>query len=139
MVQSPQLGVNATADTTNRLSVPSPATLLNHEGAGHQLKINKAGITHTASLLYQTGFSRRAEMGLAGLVAGTAIQQDYHDTTEGRLLRAGAYGWGHDGAAQTNVLLNAALSSGVHQFSPADPDKPISTGGSVLVVRYTSQ
>lgn len=60
------VGVNATADTGNRLAVSSPATLLNHEGGGHQLKVNKAASTNTASLLFQTAFSGRAEMGLAG-------------------------------------------------------------------------
>lgn len=60
------VGVNATADTTNRLSVNSPATLFNHEGDGHQLKVNKNTDTDTASLLFQTGFSGRAEMGLTG-------------------------------------------------------------------------
>jgi hypothetical protein len=60
------VGVNATADTTNRLAVAAAATLLNHAGAGHQLKINKASAGQTASLLYQTGFSGRAELGLAG-------------------------------------------------------------------------
>ena len=38
---TPLVGVNATADTTNRLSVSSPASLFNHAGAGHQQKINK--------------------------------------------------------------------------------------------------
>jgi hypothetical protein len=60
------VGINATADTTNRLAVSSDATLLNHDGDGHQLKINKAEAGDTASLLYQTGFSGRAELGLAG-------------------------------------------------------------------------
>jgi hypothetical protein len=60
------VGVNATADTTNRLSVSSDATLLNNVGAGHQLKINKAGVSDTASLLFQSGWSGRAEMGLSG-------------------------------------------------------------------------
>jgi hypothetical protein len=60
------LGIGATHDATNRLSVAAPATLLNHEGAGHQLKINKAAATDTASLLFQTGFGGRAEMGTAG-------------------------------------------------------------------------
>ena len=64
--QTPMLGINAAADTTNRLAVASAATLLNHAGAGHQLKINKAADTDTASLLFQTDFSGRAEMGLAG-------------------------------------------------------------------------
>lgn len=60
------LGVNTTADTTNRLAVSAPNTLLSHEGAGHQLKINKADTPETASLLYQSNWSGRAEMGLAG-------------------------------------------------------------------------
>ena len=60
------LGLNASANATNRLTVSAPATLLNHDGGGHQLKINKAGPAQTASLLFQTGFSGRAEMGLAG-------------------------------------------------------------------------
>jgi uncharacterized protein DUF2793 len=60
------LGINAVADTTNRLTVSSDAVLLNHEGAGHQVKVNKATDTDTASLLFQTGFSGRAEMGIAG-------------------------------------------------------------------------
>ncbi len=60
------LGVNTAANAGNRLSVSSPATLLTHEGAGHQLKINKQAAVNTASLLFQTNFSGRAEMGLAG-------------------------------------------------------------------------
>lgn len=60
------VGVNTTSDLTNRLNVSAPATLLSHEGAGHQVKVNKAGIADTASLLFQTGFSGRAELGLAG-------------------------------------------------------------------------
>lgn len=60
------VGVNATADTTNRLAIASPASLFNHEGAGHQLKINKAAAAQTASLLFQDAFSGRAELGLTG-------------------------------------------------------------------------
>jgi len=59
-------GINATADNTNRLAVSAPATLLTHEGAGHQLKINKAATPDTASLLFQSNWSGRAEMGLTG-------------------------------------------------------------------------
>ena len=60
------LGIATGADATNRLAVSAPAVLLTHAGAGHQLKINKAAAGDTASLLFQTGFSGRAEMGLAG-------------------------------------------------------------------------
>lgn len=60
------VGIGAAADATNRLTVAAPATLLSHAGADHQLKINKALGGDTASLLFQTGFSGRAEMGTAG-------------------------------------------------------------------------
>lgn len=62
----PQLGVNTSADETNRLAVSSAASLLTHAGAGHQLKINKAAAGDTASLLFQSNWSGRAEMGLMG-------------------------------------------------------------------------
>ena len=62
----PKLGLNATADTTNRLTVSAPATLFNHAGGSHQVKVNKANASATASLLFQDNFSGRAEMGLAG-------------------------------------------------------------------------
>ncbi|MDZ4134948.1 MAG: DUF2793 domain-containing protein [Paracoccaceae bacterium] len=65
-LQVARLGISASADATNRLAVSSAATLLNHAGAGHQLKVNKAAAADTASLLFQSGFSGRAEMGLAG-------------------------------------------------------------------------
>ncbi|CFX55993.1 conserved protein of unknown function [Candidatus Filomicrobium marinum] len=61
-----EFGINATADATNRLSVSSQASLFSHEGSSHQIKINKAAPTDTASTLYQTTFSARAEMGLMG-------------------------------------------------------------------------
>lgn len=60
------LGVSATADETNRLSVFSPASLFNHAGDSHRLKINKASATDTATLLFQSGWAGHAEMGLAG-------------------------------------------------------------------------
>jgi hypothetical protein len=63
---TPLVGVNATADATNRLSVSSPAILFNHAGAGMQAKLNKNAAADTASFLFQTGFSGRAEMGTTG-------------------------------------------------------------------------
>lgn len=60
------VGINASADTTNRLALSSPASLFNHAGAGHQIKVNKNATGDTASLLFQTNWSGRAEMGLNG-------------------------------------------------------------------------
>jgi Protein of unknown function (DUF2793) len=59
-------GINATADTTNRLAVRSTASLFDNVGNGHQQKINKNAAGDTASTLYQTNYSGRAEFGLAG-------------------------------------------------------------------------
>lgn len=124
------VGINASHDSTNRLAVSAPATLFNHEGAGHQIKINKATAGDTASLLFQTGFGGRAEMGTSGsddfavkvsadgaswvtalrleattgLATGTAVQQGATDATPGRLMATGAFGWGQSGAGAVPVM-----------------------------------
>lgn len=108
------LGIATQADPTNRLSVSSSATLLNHAGAGHQLKLNKAGAGDTAALLYQSNWAGHAELGLTGdndfhiktspdggswtdaltlnaatgHATGAAVQSSATDTTSGRLARA---------------------------------------------------
>jgi hypothetical protein len=64
--QQDRLGLSTSADETNRLAVASAAALFTHAGAGHQLKINKASDTETASLLFQSNWSGHAELGLAG-------------------------------------------------------------------------
>ena len=60
------LGINATADDYNRLSVSSPAVLFTHAGSGVQTKLNKNASGDTASVLWQTGWSGRAEFGTNG-------------------------------------------------------------------------
>ena len=62
----PGLGIGTSSSVGNPLAVAGEATLLTHAGAGHQLKINKAAAGDTASLLFQTNWSGRAEMGTAG-------------------------------------------------------------------------
>lgn len=63
-----RLGISTEADATNRLALASPASLFTHppEDGSHRLTVNKAGKADTASLLFQSGWSARAEMGLAG-------------------------------------------------------------------------
>ena len=58
------LGIGADYDAYNRLVVSADAVLLNNAGASHQVKVNKATGGDTASLVFQTGFSGRAELGL---------------------------------------------------------------------------
>ncbi len=69
--EAAQFGVNTTADATNRLSVKSDAVLFSHDdvtpGSGDaRINVNKAAVGDTASHLFQTGFSGRAEFGLTG-------------------------------------------------------------------------
>lgn len=119
------VGISTSSDEVNRLAVAAPATLFSHAGSDHQLKVNKASTGDTASLLFQSGWSGRAEMGLtgtdafsikvsadgsafttaltvnsaSGLLAGAAITETADDLTPGRLLTVGA------GAAQLDPSL----------------------------------
>lgn len=81
------LGIGTPHDVDNRLAVASPATLFTHDGAGHQLKINKAGPGDTASLLFQQGWSGRAEIGLMG-DAGLALKVSADGAAWTEALRA---------------------------------------------------
>lgn len=127
------VGIGATSDTTNKLAVSSDAVLFNHNGAGHQVKLNKATVSDTASLLYQSGFTGHAEMGLtgdtdfhiklspdgstwtealvldatSGLASGAAVQADALDLTAGRLARAD-YVYG-----PASVLGSVGMTAGV--------------------------
>jgi hypothetical protein len=66
------LGINTTADSTNRLALRSAAALLTaiyaaNGGSGDfQLKLNKETASDAASILWQTNFSGRAEFGTLG-------------------------------------------------------------------------
>ena len=61
-----RLGINAEADAVDRLAVSSSSVLFSHAGEGVRAKLNKSAPAQTASLLFQTNWSGRAEIGLAG-------------------------------------------------------------------------
>jgi hypothetical protein len=65
------VGVNTTADSTNRLAVKSNSVLMSHDdvtpGTGDMRQVlNKSETGNTVSQLYQSGWSGRAETGLSG-------------------------------------------------------------------------
>lgn len=60
------IGINTTADATNKLAVASAAILFTNIGDDCQVKVNKDAAGDTASFLFQTNFSGRAEFGLTG-------------------------------------------------------------------------
>ncbi|UXS32473.1 DUF2793 domain-containing protein [Agrobacterium tumefaciens] len=77
-----RLGIGTEADASNRLALAAPASLFTHgqENGSHRMAINKAAKADTASLLFQSGWSGRAEMGLAGS-DGFAIKTSADGTT----------------------------------------------------------
>ena len=62
----PMVGVNTTADSTNKLAVASEAILFNHIGNSLQVKLNKNATGNSAGFLFQSNWSARAEFGLLG-------------------------------------------------------------------------
>ena len=124
--------------------------MLSHDGAGHQVKVNKAAAANTASLIFQTGFSGRAEMGLAGSddfaikvspdgsawldalvvnrttgsVTGEAIQSDALDATTGRLLRVGGFGLGLDAGPNVADLDALGLAGFFFGYGGASASPP---------------
>ncbi len=80
------LGIATIADAVNRLAVASDVSLFTHQGNGHQMKINKSAAAETASLIFQTGWSGRAEMGTVGSddfsFKVTADGADFHAAIE---------------------------------------------------------
>ncbi|MDV4144707.1 DUF2793 domain-containing protein [Shimia sp. FJ5] len=135
------LGVNTQSDAQNRLAVRADATLLTHEGAGHQVKVNKASAGDTASLLFQSNWTGFAEMGLAGSeafsvkvspdgqswtealtfdgatghVGGTAVQANLLDETDGRLMPVGAFGLGAQTPPEAADVDDPSLPTGLYR------------------------
>lgn len=123
----PELGVNATADTTNRLAVAADASLFTHAGHGHQMKLVKATAADTASLLYQTNYSGRAELGLTG-------DDDLHIkvSPDGSTWREALVISAATGTPRVPSIAKAALPSAAIAGAGALTHVPDEAGGTVL-------
>jgi uncharacterized protein DUF2793 len=135
LLSVPMMGVNSTPDSTNRLSTSSPSTLLNHDGASHQVKINKNSDADTASLLYQTNWSGRAEMGTTG-------DDDWHVkvSADGSLWKEALHVSKEDGAV--TVSQEMVLPDGVKIANHGTTDSggvEIEAGGTYGKVALTLQ
>ncbi len=123
-----KLGINTTADATNRLAVKSDAVLFSHDDVtpgtgGVQFKVNKAAATNTASLLFQDNWSGRAELGLAGdddfrikvSPDGTAWRDVLHANASGGGV---SFPQGHD--LQRHLPASVDVAGGAEWWGPAD-------------------
>lgn len=117
-----RLGINTTAAGADRLAVAGDAVLFSHQSGDHRIKVNKGAAGNTASLLFQTGFSGRAEMGLTGSDAFAVKVSDDGTTFRTALsvapatgvpdLRAGATVDGKLAYSRGNVVGTVSQSGG---------------------------
>jgi hypothetical protein len=148
------LGIGTLSDAQNLLAVASAASLFSHAGADHQMKINKAGASNSATLMFQSAWDGHAEMGLAGdtnfhiktsadgsnwtealvidaatgLFTGAGVQAAATDATAGLVMKVGAFGWG-DGAIRVTrgaeiADCNTIAVAGLYPFDATTTNAP---------------
>lgn len=157
------VGVGTTSDASNRLAVASDASLFSHDGAGHQLKINKNAAADTASMLFQSDWTGHAEMGLAGdtdfaikispdgsswikalsfdatsgQASGAAVQANSTDATAGALMKVGAFGLGATLAQSSDF--NTESASGLFvNASASTPGAPTAVSNWHVINLYNA-
>ncbi|RUT30117.1 DUF2793 domain-containing protein [Arsenicitalea aurantiaca] len=142
----PSLGINTAPDATNRLALRGPASLFAHDGTDHRLMIDKAGPADTASLVFQSGASGRAEIGLSGSddlsvklsADGSAWSEALRLSDEGVMLGAGRLGFPATPAPSADPNVLDAYAEG--SFTPSVSFGNASVGvvhGSQNAGRYT--
>ncbi|PRY93148.1 uncharacterized protein DUF2793 [Hasllibacter halocynthiae] len=109
-----RLGVGTEADGANRLAVRGAATLLAAEEGDHRVVVNKDAPGDTASVVFQTGWSGRAEIGVAG--------------TDDLALKVSA-----DGAAWREALVADAATGRVRFPGGIEAVVPAEAGGGAPV------
>ncbi|MGI9350753.1 MAG: DUF2793 domain-containing protein [Rhizobiaceae bacterium] len=115
------LGINGQASDQERFVVQSQSVLFNHEGSDHRMKLNKSAASDTASLLFQNGFSGRAEFGIPGednfLVKVSDDGSNWHDAI--RLdADSGLAGFPASGVELSESLFNNLLPDSGRFNSP---------------------
>jgi hypothetical protein len=125
------LGVNATADGGNRLAAKSDAVLFSHDditpGTGDvRLKLNKSATARTASVLFQTAWSGRAELGTTGDDRFTLKVSSNGTSWSEALQIDNATGNLGLGTAPTNVRLE--LGTGSFRAAAGVFDRPAGLG-----------
>ncbi len=129
-----KLGIGTTADSVNLLSVKTAAALFSNLGADLRLNLNKAATTNTGSVLLQTSFSGRAEIGLCGDDnLHLKVSPDGSIWSEALVLSSGSGPRAAvDGALQVKSLAKASLPAASAQGAGAILFVPDEAGGATL-------
>lgn len=85
--QLDELGIGTAPDATNRFALAAAASLFSHAGSDHRMVLNKAASGDTVSVMFQSGWSGRAEMGLTGQ-DGFALKLSPDGSSWSEVLRA---------------------------------------------------
>lgn len=135
---APLFGINASADTTNRLTVKSDAVLISHDdvtpGTGDaRVVVNKGAPGNTASVLFQSNWSGRAEFGCTG-------NDDWHvkvsadgGTWHEALVVAAASGNVGIGTSAPSTTLDVAGPVRLGNFAVAALPDPVASGAGAMV------
>lgn len=130
-------GINAGADATNRLTVKSDAVLISHDdvtpGSGDaRVVVNKGAPGNTASILFQSNWSGRAEFGCTGddnwHVKVSADGGTWHEA----LVVAGASGDVGIGTAAPSTTLDVAGPVRIGSFTVAALPDPVAAGAGAM-------
>lgn len=104
-----RLGINTTADSSNKLAIASDYVLFNNNGTDARIKVNKNSSLNTASYLFQSNWSGRAEFGLVGDDNFTLKVSADGSTWNDSLIIDNSTG---DTAVKQNLDINGNLSAG---------------------------
>ena len=116
------VGVNTTADATNRLSVRAAQTLLSHEGAGHRLALNKASAADSAEIVLQSNWSGRAVLALdAGDALNLKLSADGATWVDAMTWDPGS---GHAGFGVSAPARPAHITDALRLEPGAEPASP---------------
>lgn len=126
-----QLGIQTNADATTRFAVASAVTRFDHQGGHHRMIINKATATDTASLLFQRGYSGRAEIGLTGSDA-LQVKVSADGTAWSDVLKFSAFEVTLESPANANLRLVAKGSGSLRLGAGAAERLSLDASGHLL-------
>lgn len=142
----PYLGINTIADLTNRLAVKSGGVLFSHDDQSElpqgdiRVALNKSSPNATGSLVFQTAYSGRVELGCTGsddLTIRTSIDGTIFQTAMTMSSSTGFLGLG--GSPDHPLVVRKDLDGQVARIQGRNSSTSAGSGASLLLTGGTSQ